>query len=325
MKSQFTVSEPNPDRKTDKSLFHLSTISWKSQGGKMITPLFKRLYTQEELQSKVVRYQAEYEQLQDKKDFRSMASACYDIGCLYELLNEEEKSRYYYQKVVDGWNAHPDDIPYYMCVHALKALKKSREAFEIVLAYAPHWDLRDLASFYEKLGRPKEAHLLYAGLATFSAKLSRAYHVFWRPHYFQKAADLWEKAELSEMAHRYSKEAVKAWEKMKDTIEKDLELIEEAWLYEEVGYIYEKAGRFKTALEYYEKAKSKYEEAYTEDPDAVFTYQVDGDWDDYWGFFAQQISDFRLIYFLPDGPEENDYRRIKYRILNLKGQMKDSE
>ncbi|MBU7017769.1 MAG: hypothetical protein HXS44_09680 [Theionarchaea archaeon] len=166
--------------------------------------------------------------------------------------------------------------------------------------------------------------MLYAGLATFSAKLSRAYHSFWRPHYLQKAADLWEKAELPEMAHRYGKEAVEAWEKIKENIEKDLEPIEEAWLYEEVGYIYEKAGRFKTALEYYEKAKSKYEEAY-KDPHAVFTYQVDGDWNDYWGFFAQQISDFRLIYFLPDGPEENDYRRIKYRILNLKDQMKDSE
>jgi hypothetical protein len=64
-----------------------------ARGGEMITPLFERLYTQEELQCKVVRYEAGYEQFQDKNDFRSMASACYDIGCLYEILEEEEKSR----------------------------------------------------------------------------------------------------------------------------------------------------------------------------------------------------------------------------------------
>jgi tetratricopeptide (TPR) repeat protein len=295
------------------------------RGERMKNPIFGRLYTQEELQSKVDRYRAKYEQIQAKRDLRSMASLYYDIGCLYELLDEEEKSRYYYQKIVDEWNAHPDDIPYYICVHALEALKKSKEAFEIILAYAPNWDLMNLASFYEKLGRPKEAHLLYAGLASFSARLSRAYHVFWRPHYLREAADLWEKAELPEMAHRHSKEAVEAWEKMKDTIGINLGHIEEAWLYEEVGYIYEKVGKFKTALEYYEKAKSKYEEAYTEDTLAVIAHQIDGDWDDYLGFFAKQIPDFRLIFFRPDGPEENDYRRIKYRILNLKDQMKDSE
>jgi len=86
--------------------------------------------------------------------------------------------------------------------------------------------------------------------------------------------------------------------------------------------IYEKAGEFDTALEYYKRAEVKYEQAYTEDITSTEVNQVDGDWDDYWGFFVNQIPDFRLIYFRSDGPEENDYRRIKYRILNLKEQMK---
>lgn len=286
----------------------------------MKSPIFRRIYTQKELWCKIDRHRERYEQFQTKNDFRSTPSVCYDIGRLYELLGEEEKSKYYYQEIVDGWNAHPDDISYSICVSALKALEKPKEAFEIVLAYASNWDLWDLASFYEKLGRPNEAHLLYAGLAVYSGKLSRAYYPFWRPHYLQEAADLWEKAESPEMAHRYRKDAIEAWEKLKDDIEKNLELIEEAWLYEEVGYIYEKDGKFKTALEYYEKAKSKYEEAYAEDPDAVITQQIDGDWDYYLGFFAKQIPDFRLIFFRSDGPEENDYRRIKYRILNLQEQ-----
>ena len=99
MKSQFAVSLQNhmTERLTRAYLICLQSHGY--QGGKMKTPLFERLYTQEELQCKAVKYQAEYEQLQDKKDFRSMASACYDIGCLYELLGEEEKSRYYYPTV----------------------------------------------------------------------------------------------------------------------------------------------------------------------------------------------------------------------------------
>lgn len=107
---------------------------------------------------------------------------------------------------------------------------------------------------------------------------------------------------------------------MKDNIERDLELNEEAWLYKEAGYIYEKASNFKTARNYYRKAESTYEDAYIEDP-ATATHQIDGDWNYYSGFFVQQIPDFRLIHFRSDGPEENDYRRIKYRILNLEVQM----
>ena len=104
---------------------------------------------------------------------------------------------------------------------------------------------------------------------------------------------------------------------MKDNIERSLHPIEEAWLYEEVGYIYEKAGNLRTALEYYREAESKYKQAYIEDADSTEANQLDGDWDDYWGFFVHQIPDFRLIYFCLDGSEENDYRRIKCRILSL--------
>ena len=35
----------------------------------MITPIFERLYTQEELLCEVVRYEAKYGQFQAKKDF----------------------------------------------------------------------------------------------------------------------------------------------------------------------------------------------------------------------------------------------------------------
>lgn len=155
-----------------------------------------------------------------------MASICFDIGCLYEILGKKEKSRYYYQKIVDKWNANPEKIPYHTCANA-----------------------------FEALGRPV---LIYAGLSYYSYKLSEAYYHFWRPHYLQEGADLCEKAELYERLRIYNRRGAEAWEKMKDNIGRSLHSIEEAWLFEEVGYIYEKAGEFEKALEYYKMAEAKY-------------------------------------------------------------------
>ncbi len=288
----------------------------------MKNPIVKKLYMQEELKHKIEQHITELRRSQTEKDFRSIASVCYDIGCLYEILGEEEKSRYYYQKIVDEWNAHPGEVPYYICVNALEALNRPEEALQIILTHPRNWDPRTLAHFYEKLRRKEEAALIYAGLSYYSYKLSEAYYHFWRPHYLQEGVDLCEKAGLSERARIYNKRAIEAWEEMKDNIGRSLHSIEEAWLYEEVGYIYEKAGKFEPALEYYKRSEARYEQAYTEDVASTKANQIDGDWDDYWGFFVEQIPDFRLIYFRSDGPEENDYRRIRYRILNLKEQVK---
>ena len=197
-----------------------------------------------------------------------------------------------------------------------------KEALKVVLTNPRKWGIETLARLYEELGRHEEALLLYAGMANCSFKIAQVHHPFWRPHYLQEAADLRERAQHVEIVHVYNQRAVEAWGDVKDNIQRHLELIEEAWLLEEIGYIHEKADKFKTAMEYYAKSKATYELAYDEDPSAVYTHQIDGDWDDYWGFFVYQIPDFRLIYFYFDGPEENDYRRIKYRIRNLKELMK---
>lgn len=283
----------------------------------MKNPIARKLYTQKELKHKIEQHIRELKRSQSEKDFQSTLSVCYDIGCLYEILEDEEKSRYYYQKTADEWNSHLDKIPSHICVNALEALGRHEEALEVILAHPGNWNPRALAYSYEKLGRKKEAVLIYAGLSYCSYKLSEAYYRFWQPHYLQEGADLCEKAGLTERARIYNQRAVEAWEKMKDNIERSLHPIEEAWLYEEVGYIYEKAGNLRTALEYYREAESKYKQAYIEDADSTEANQLDGDWDDYWGFFVHQIPDFRLIYFCLDGSEENDYRRIKCRILSL--------
>lgn len=287
----------------------------------MKNPILKRLYTQEELHHKVSEWVARYEKFRTMKNYQSMASTCYDIGCLFELLENKEKSTCYYEEIVNEWNAHHGEVPYRICVSALRALGRPEEAFSVVLTHAKSWDLIGLANLYEEMDRIGEARLLYAGIAANSLALSNS-SSFWRPHYLQEAADLREKAQHFEIAQVYSQRAIEAWGGIEDYLDKSLELIEKAWLYEEVGYIYEKAGRLEKAMDYYRKAQSRYREAYAEDPTTVLTHQIDGDWDRYFGFFARQIPDFRLIYFRPDGPEENDFRRIKYRILSLKGRMR---
>lgn len=284
--------------------------------------IIKKLYTREELKSKIDEHMEKYEEHKSNNDYSSMISECNDITRFFEILEDKEKSNYYYQRIVDEWYAHLKGVPHYSCISALESLHRPEEALRVVLLNPKMWDIETLARLYEEVGRKGEAILIYSSLALFSFRLSEAYYPFWQPHYLQEAAGLYEKAQDFETAHMYNERAVKAWEKIKDSIQRPLYSIEEGWLYEEVGYIYEKTGNLETAMEYYQKAKSKYEQAHTEDPTAVFAHQIDGDWNDYFGFFVHQISDFRLIHFRSDSPEENDYRRIKYRILNLEEQMK---
>ena len=134
---------------------------------------------------------------------------------------------------------------------------------------------------------------------------------------------MWARAQNPEEAQKYNEQAIETWEKMKDTMERPLHTIDEAWLFEEVGYIYEKAGKFEIAIEYYKKAKQMYELAYEEDPPAVYTHQIDSDWDYYKGiFFYLQFLGTRMFKLRVENPMKYDFRRIKYRILNLEEQVK---
>lgn len=285
--------------------------------------LLRKVYARGELQDRIKQRMEEYERSKTKNDYRSMAQGCYDIGRLFELLEDKSKSEYYYQKVVDEWNAHPEDVPDYVCVNALEDLNRLEDALELVLAHPTNWSIKTLAQLYEKLGKGEEARLLYAGLAYHSFQLSEAYYPFWQPHYLREGADLYEKAQNFYIVRIYSDRAVESWEKIRNNIERHLYPVEEAWLYEEVGYIYEKVDKFEKAMEYYEEAKSKYELAYTEEYlTSTETHQVDGDWDTYLAFFAQQIPAFGLISFRFVGCKENDRRRIRYRILNVEEKMK---
>ena len=287
-----------------------------------MNPVIEELYAREEIQDRINKYMKKYKEYKRKNDYSSMISECNNIAIFLEILGNNEKSKYYYQKIADECHAHLREVPHHSCISALEVLQRPEEALKIVLSNPRMWNIETLAHLYEKVDRKAEAIVLYSGLANHSLELSEAYYPFWRPYYLQDTANLREKAQDPIKVRIYNKKAVEAWAKIESNIDKPLESIEEAWLYEEVGHIYEKAERLETAMKYYERAKSKYEQAHTEDPTAVAAHHFDGDWNDYFGFFVHQIPDFRLIYFRSDSMEENDYRRIKYRILNLEELMK---
>jgi tetratricopeptide (TPR) repeat protein len=292
-----------------------------------MNPIIKNLYTREELQQKISEYIQDYEDYKSKNYYRLMVFVYSDIAHFYELLGNKKKRNLYYEKIIDIWHDHPGKFVDLECVSALSALQRSEEALQIVLSNPKGWGVETLAQLYEEVGRKKEAIVIYSSLAIYSSRFSEAYYPFWQPHYLQEASDIWTRIESPDYVLKYNQKAVAAWEEvaawedLKDNIQKSLSLIEEAWLYEEVGYIYEKAGKFETAMNYYQKAQFRYQKAYTKEPTAVGAHQIDGDWNRYFEFFIYQIPDFGFIHFRCEHPEDNDYRRIKYRILNLKEQM----
>ena len=286
-----------------------------------MNPIIKNLYTRKELQQKISECLQDYKKFKSKNYYTLMAYLNSDIAHFYELLGDKKKRNLYYEKIIDMWHDHPEKFVGLECVSALSALQRSEEALYIVLSNPKGWGVETLARLYEEVGRKKEAIVIYSSLAIYSSKFSEAYYPFWQPHYLQEASDIWEKIESPDHAQKYNQKAVAAWEDLKDNIQRSLALIEEAWLCEEVGYIYEKAGKFETAMDYYQKAQSKYQKAHTEEPHIVGAHQIDGDWNRYFEFFIRQIPDFDFIHFRFEHPEDNDYRRMKYRILNLEEQM----
>jgi tetratricopeptide (TPR) repeat protein len=284
--------------------------------------LIRKLYTEEELQGKIQKCKEEHEHSEAKKYYQGMISATYAMALIYEILEEEEKSKHFLEKVVDEWNTYQDNCSEYKYLIALMKLGRQEEALEGIVKNPEHWGIKTLAHACQEVGRKNEAILLYSGLAVHAREISEIHSSPWRSHYLQKASDLWEKAENQQLMHLYNQRALEAWEKEKDSIDEDLYTIEKAWLYEEVGYIHEKALKFQPALDYYQKAKAEYEKSYTEEVGSAETNYFDGEGDHYLGFFSLQIRDWPYIDLPLDSFEENDLRRIKYRILNIEEKMR---
>jgi tetratricopeptide (TPR) repeat protein len=284
--------------------------------------ILKKLFAERELREYLEEALKSLQEELYSKDYSIAVFYSFDAAYIYELLGDRRKSEHYYQTTLDYLN-HSKYQWLGIRIECLRALGRDREALETALN-DPHYSKLNLAELYRKAGKCEISRQLFAELAIKKSE-ETIWDMFFKPHFLQETSDLWSRACNIEKAREYNKQAVEAWEKIKDTIEGPMELVEEAWLYEEVGYIYEKTHKFATALKYYEKARSKYEDAYTKDPGVVFVHQVDGDWDYYGGFFYVQFLGQRMFRLRVEHPMKYDYRRIKYRTLNLEYQMKDLE
>jgi tetratricopeptide (TPR) repeat protein len=282
-----------------------------------MNPLMRRLYTEEEIREKIQKCEKKHRDSEAREYYQGMINATYTLALIYKILENGERSRHYLKIVVSEWDQHPDRFAESKYINALMKLGRSRKALDEIIKNPGHWAIETLAYAYEEAGRKNEATLLYSGLAMHAFELYRFSPPFWRPHLLQKTSDLWEKVECEEWATSYNMRALQAWKEVKDNINKKLELIEEAWLHEEVAYIYERAQRFDEAFRYYRKAQGEYETAHKKEPVSIQANYCDGDGDRYYDFFSWQIPDLPYIHLSHDNYEENDLRRMRYHFLNL--------
>ena len=281
------------------------------------TKIFKKLFTEQELKENLQEARSKLQKELENRNFTIAAFYSFDIAYIYEFLGDKKKAEYHYQTTIEYVNRAEFKF-LWITQECLLALGKHKQALEITLNDPHHTNL-ELANLYEKAGEYDLSRQLCAELAMEqSEKASKS--TFFKPHFLQNASDLWSKACNVKKTREYNQGALQAWEKMKGS-SKSLHPIEKAWLLEEVGYIYEKAGNYETALTDYKKAKSTYEEAYIEDITCTLTHQIDGDWDYYKeDFFRVQFLGLRMFKLRVEHPMKYDYRRIRFRILNLKEQ-----
>ena len=286
--------------------------------------LLRKVFTEQELSAAL---QKAYDSLQrelNDKDYRMAAFYSFDIAHIYELTSNRKKAREYYTYTLEYLD-QTDFQPHWIKLGSLCALGKLEEALKAELSDkypSKFW----LAFIYEKMGDYKNAQQLYSELAAEKSWNPEENEEYLYPHFLQEMSDFWGKAHNIQEAYKYNEMAVQTWEKVKDTIQKHLHPIEEAWLSEEVGYIYEQAAKSETAIEYYEKAETMYCLAYTtEYITSTEVNQIDGDWDYYSEYFFEQLFPENLLINLKVDSINYDFRRIKYRILSLKEQMKNAD
>lgn len=280
--------------------------------------IFRKLFTEQELKEKLQKAKCNLQKELKDKDYRMAAFRSLDIAHLYDILEDKMKSKQYYRSTLDYLD-HATFQPLWIRLECLGALGKHEEALKAA-SDDPHYTQLGLAILYEKAGHHDSAEKIFIELAIEQSRKPKESMVF-HPLLLQYISDLWERAQNIREAQRYNLEAVKAWEEMKNNLERSLVPIEEAWLYEEIGYIYEKAAEFEMAMDYYKRAEANYELAYTKDATSSEVHYVDGDWDHYIQCFRLQLPEILMIdlsfeYFI-----EFDFRRIKYRIINLKEKM----
>ncbi len=290
-------------------------------GGSMSKTNIRKSFTEKELKENLKEAHERLLKNLDSGKYLMAAFYSFDLARIYDILENKKKSIEYYRSALE-YLGNTDFRSMTITLECLLALGKPEEALKSALD-SNTCRRPEIAVLYEKLGEEETARQIFAELAVEQVEKANE-NEFFKPHFLQAASDLWARAHNTDKAYTYNQEALNTWEKMKDKVERALYPVEEAWLYEEVGYIHEKAGNFETAIKYYKEAKAKYELAYTEDPVSTGAHQVDGDWDYYKTyFFYFQFLGSPMFKLRVEHPMRYDYRRIRFRILNLEAQMKD--
>lgn len=281
----------------------------------------RKLFTEQELKENL---QEAHKNLQveiNEKNYWMAACFSFDLARIYNLLHEKKKSKHYYRTTLEYMN-RADFQSLWMRVMCLLALDKSEEALKTVLENPPR-NKKELARFYEELGKSEISQQIYAEIAVKQLCNCDKMENFIYPQCLQYISDLWEKAQNTEKAYEYNQKAVKEWEKVQNSIERNLYPIEKAWMYEGIGHIFEKSGKFEKAMKYYEKALKKYELANTEEYRVSSeAHYIDGDWDYYYmRYFYFQLPEVLLLNLTVEDFMTSNLRRVKYRILKLEMQM----
>ena len=283
--------------------------------------IFRTLFTEEELKQLLNKARENLSKELKGKNYWTAACLSFDLARIYTILQNEKESKHYYRVTLEYLD-RADFQSLWMRVECLRALGKNEKALETVLSNPPH-NQRKLAEFYSKLGKSKISQQLYVESAKKESLNPDEMENFMYPQWLQYISDLWEKANNNEKKREYNQMALKMWEET-ENIMNNLYPIEKAWMYEGIGYIYEKADNVVKAMNYYKRAKKEYELACKKEYLASSeTHHIDGDWDYYMKFFYFQLPEILMINLLVDHFMKVHLRRIEYRIISLKEQIKD--
>ncbi len=287
--------------------------------------IFRKLFTERELKENLQKAHKNLQREINEKNYWMAACFSFDLARIYDLSHEKKKSKHYYRTTLEYMN-RADFQSLQMRVMCLIALDKSEEALKTVLDNPPH-NKKELAKFYETLGKFEISQKIYAEIAVKQLCDHDRMENFIYPHCLQYISDLWEKAQNIEKAHEYNQKAVEEWEKAQNFLERNLYPIEKAWMYEGIGYIFEKSGEFEEAMKYYEKALKKYELVNTKEYRVSSkAHYIDGDWDYYYiKYFYFQLPEILMFNLTVEDFMKFNFRRVKYRILKLEMQMQEQK
>jgi tetratricopeptide (TPR) repeat protein len=283
--------------------------------------IIRKLFTEQEREESFKNGSENLSKELQNKNYLNSAIYSLDIAHICEIAGDREKADHCFRTALECLD-RADHQPLWVRLDCLSGLGNYEKALQAALnsGIPIH---PGLALLYEKAGKYDIAQELYSELALGQCHIPYDGEAYLYPHFLQYTSDLWEKAHKAEEVHRFNRQALKAWEKVHNNIERSLYPIEVAWLHEEVGYIYEKAGKFEIAMDYYKNARKEYEMANKEEYIiSSGAHQVDGDWDYYMKYFSLQLPGIEIIKSITGYFMKYHLKRIEYRILNLKEQIK---